>query len=167
MLGRVLWANPPVKRRGVSCGQICLVFGPVGGNCRVFKSCWCVERDRGEDSGGIETVVDSSAAHSSNTTQNAYAAEVNSYFGRGVTPENNVVTAVYEAFGPHRRTPISSGYFEALGIAPPPEEGDYFDRARTGIRKSLFVRWIGPWRSPGNATKRRWLPAGLMRIQCR
>ena len=55
-----------------------------------------------------------------------FAGAINRRAGDGVTPENNAVVKLIEAFGPTLiDEPHRDRYFTLLGIPPPPEQGDY------------------------------------------
>ena len=55
-----------------------------------------------------------------------YVAALNDEWSQGVTPENNAAIPLMEAFGPSTVNPaIRDEFFERLGLAPLPEEGDY------------------------------------------
>lgn len=55
-----------------------------------------------------------------------YRAALDEHFGRGVTPQNNALVGLWQAWGPLGcgDTP-PDGYFAALGMPPPPVAGDY------------------------------------------
>jgi hypothetical protein len=66
-----------------------------------------------------------------------FLAALNQLASHGVTPENNAVVLLVQAFGPRLEDsidwqPLSSEdcakFFEMLGVAPPPDKGDYFVR---------------------------------------
>jgi hypothetical protein len=62
------------------------------------------------------------------TARDTHLHAINQYFGSGVTPSENAVVLIYAAFGPHpENATLPDMFFQQLGIAPPPEEGDYFD----------------------------------------
>jgi hypothetical protein len=59
-----------------------------------------------------------------------YVAAVNQHCSKGVTPENNAAIPFWQAVGPKGiDKKIRKRYFEMLGIAELPEEGDYLDDA--------------------------------------
>src|SRR6516225_2280245 len=57
-----------------------------------------------------------------------YAAALNERMGKGVTPENNANVLIWKAIGPRPEggagMPVE--FFKLMGIAAPPEKGDYF-----------------------------------------
>jgi len=56
-----------------------------------------------------------------------YAAALNERMGKGVTPANNANVLLCQALGPRphgQRVPAE--FYQALGIPPPPERGEYF-----------------------------------------
>jgi len=56
-----------------------------------------------------------------------YIAALNQQLGHGVTAENNIAVTVWEAVGPEDLSAgIKSLYFKHLGMAPLPEDGDYY-----------------------------------------
>jgi hypothetical protein len=57
-----------------------------------------------------------------------YVAALDAIAARGVTPENNAVVLLVQAFGPKAiREKYRERYFEKLGIRPLPEKGDYME----------------------------------------
>ena len=55
-----------------------------------------------------------------------YLAAINAEQSAGVTPENNAAVDLVYATGPGTISPsIRREYFRRLGVAPPPEQGDY------------------------------------------
>jgi len=60
-----------------------------------------------------------------------YIAALNEHYSRGVTPENNAEVSLRQAMGPGEIPEELRGrYFQLLGIARLPEEGEYFSRFR-------------------------------------
>jgi hypothetical protein len=58
-----------------------------------------------------------------------YLAALNEEASKGVTPENNAVVVLMQAFGPAAIEPkCRDRFFKMLGIAPLPEKADYFVR---------------------------------------
>jgi hypothetical protein len=58
-----------------------------------------------------------------------YETALNEILSKGVTPENNAVVLLFQAFGPHpEKAKIPGEFFKWLQIGPPPEKGDYFVR---------------------------------------
>lgn len=56
-----------------------------------------------------------------------YVAALNQRCRQGVTPENNAAVLVWKALGPDAiEPPHREAYWKMLGIAPLPEQGDYF-----------------------------------------
>jgi hypothetical protein len=56
-----------------------------------------------------------------------YAAVFQERFGKGVTPDNNIVAGLYAAVGPREITEeFADVYFPKLGIKPLPKKGDFF-----------------------------------------
>jgi hypothetical protein len=56
-----------------------------------------------------------------------YVAARNERLSRGVTPENNANVLLWRAFGPHpERATMPAEFFRRMGVAAPPERGDYF-----------------------------------------
>ncbi len=58
-----------------------------------------------------------------------YVAALNERLKKGVTPENNAVVLLCKALGPRPEGgTLPAEFYEWLGIAEPPEKGDYFTR---------------------------------------
>jgi len=56
-----------------------------------------------------------------------YLKALNAMWARGVTPENNASVLLWQAMGPGKILPEERElFFRGLGIAPPPEDGQYF-----------------------------------------
>jgi hypothetical protein len=56
-----------------------------------------------------------------------YAAALNKRLSKGITPANNACVLIWKALGPHPEgANMSPEFFKWLGIAEPPEKGDYF-----------------------------------------
>jgi hypothetical protein len=67
-----------------------------------------------------------------------YAAALNQRLREGVTPENNANVLLLQAYGPRPEgAPLKPEYYEALGIAPPPESGNYFAKLHAFVRNEL------------------------------
>ncbi|MCX7422817.1 MAG: hypothetical protein NT013_25215 [Planctomycetia bacterium] len=84
-----------------------------------------------------------------------YHAMINRYYSRGVTTENNSVVLLYRAMGPKPgggRLP--NGFFEALGIEAPREEGDDLNRERFLGDDVLYSR---PWTTEEFPADAAWL----------
>ncbi|HXD88923.1 MAG TPA: hypothetical protein VN641_20705 [Urbifossiella sp.] len=56
-----------------------------------------------------------------------YEAELNDKLAKGIEPDKNACALLWKCFGPHPEgTKMPAEYFRRLGIAQPPEKGDYF-----------------------------------------
>jgi hypothetical protein len=70
-----------------------------------------------------------------------YAAALNKRLSKGATPANNACVLIWEALGPRpeggRNMPPK--FFKWLGIAEPPEKGDYFIDLSRYLREQLKV----------------------------
>jgi hypothetical protein len=56
-----------------------------------------------------------------------YPTALNERMSKGITPENNAKVLIWQALGPHpERGTMPPEYFKWLGIAQPPEQGEYF-----------------------------------------
>lgn len=56
-----------------------------------------------------------------------YEAALNDVLGKGVTPESNANVLLWQAFGPKPEgSNMPPEYFKRLGVAEPPEGGEYF-----------------------------------------
>ena len=60
-----------------------------------------------------------------------YVAYLNAKYSKGVTPQNNAMVLLARAIGPKAwsrgfSTDFGERAFKAMGVAPPPHEGDYF-----------------------------------------
>lgn len=56
-----------------------------------------------------------------------FEAALNERLGKGITPEKNANALLFQAFGPKPEgATMPPEFFKALGIAEPPEKGDYF-----------------------------------------
>jgi hypothetical protein len=65
-----------------------------------------------------------------------YVAALNRHCSRGVTPENNAAVPFLKAMGPRQIKPERrEAYFQMLGIAPLPEERDYFRSASDQVAR--------------------------------
>ncbi len=63
-----------------------------------------------------------------------YVAALNAKYSAGVTPENNAMVLLAQAFGPSDIIPQDRApYYAMLGIAPLPEQGNYFYASDTLI----------------------------------
>ena len=68
-----------------------------------------------------------------------YAAALNEWLSKGVTPENNANVLFWKAFGPHPEGPtIPAEFFKLLGYQPP-ERGDYFISLLPYLKNRLRV----------------------------
>ena len=60
-----------------------------------------------------------------------YVAAIDQRYSQGVTPENNAVVLLLQAFGPAEIfEPIRPAFFKKLGVPPPPEKGPYLEPFR-------------------------------------
>src|SRR4051794_14180051 len=56
-----------------------------------------------------------------------YPTALNRRLSQGITPETNANVLIWQALGPRPEgVPMPDGYFQWLGIDPPPEAGEYF-----------------------------------------
>jgi hypothetical protein len=57
-----------------------------------------------------------------------YVAALNQRLGKGITAETNANVRIWQAVGPKPEggNPMRAEFFKYMGIAPPPEAGDYF-----------------------------------------
>lgn len=55
-----------------------------------------------------------------------YLLALNQIASNGVTPENNAMVKIILALGPNVEGPIPGEFFDRLGMAPPPIDGNYF-----------------------------------------
>ena len=54
-------------------------------------------------------------------------AALNRHFGNGVSPENNAAVVLYDVLGPAPEgTRLSDEFFRQLGVAVPPDDGNFF-----------------------------------------
>ncbi|MCE5303890.1 MAG: hypothetical protein LLF97_12390 [Planctomycetaceae bacterium] len=100
-----------------------------------------------------------------------YVAALDQRLGRGVTPDQNAVVLLCRAMGPIVKPASRVEYFRKLGIAAPPEKGDYFvdlfefDRKRSGESASQkdqfqqFERYEQLRAELGTAMTRPWSPS--------
>jgi hypothetical protein len=98
-----------------------------------------------------------------------YVAALNDRLSQGVTPENNANVLIWKALGPHPEgSTMPAEFFRRMGIAAPPERGDYFidlvqylekhsDFDPTQNGDALAVR-------EDRATRRAWKPQELPEI---
>jgi hypothetical protein len=66
-----------------------------------------------------------------------YRAVLNRHYGRGVTPANNAVVLLYQAFGPapnHISQPPE--FFRLLGVQPPAPDGRYFEEFQEWCKRT-------------------------------
>ncbi|MFO0977209.1 MAG: hypothetical protein U0996_12475 [Planctomycetaceae bacterium] len=64
----------------------------------------------------------------------SFAEVIDREFGKGVTPEANALTKIYEAIGPRPEGNLQSEeYFRRLGIPVPPDTGNYFQEYSYGL----------------------------------
>lgn len=67
-----------------------------------------------------------------------YPTALNNQLREGVTPDNNANVLLLLAFGPRPEgAPLAPEFYEALGIAPPPETGNYFVKLSDYVQKQL------------------------------
>src|SRR6516164_7611958 len=66
-----------------------------------------------------------------------YAAALNKRLREGVTPDTNANVLLWKAFGPRPEggRGMPPEFFEEMGIAEPPEKGDYFIDLRRYVRE--------------------------------
>ena len=102
-----------------------------------------------------------------------FAAALNERMSKGVTPENNANVGIWKALGPAPAAgggKVPAGFFDKLGMQPPPATGDYFvalrQHAQAGgpnaVRAALdaLVKYCGkPWTVTDDATLSSWLRA--------
>jgi hypothetical protein len=70
-----------------------------------------------------------------------YVAALNQRASKGVTPENNAVVLLWKAMGPREiDAKCRERYFRSLGMAPLPEQGDYFLDLDTFIARREAAR---------------------------
>jgi hypothetical protein len=56
-----------------------------------------------------------------------YVAALNKHYSKGVTPQNNAVVLMYQAFGPKPEGTVQPDkFFQLLGMKRPPANGNYF-----------------------------------------
>lgn len=56
-----------------------------------------------------------------------YPTALNERMSKNITPENNAKVLIWQALGPHpERGTMPPEYFKWLGVAQPPEQGEYF-----------------------------------------
>ena len=56
-----------------------------------------------------------------------YVAALNKRLQQGVTPDNNANVHLWQAFGPHPQgASVPPEFFQGLGMAVPPDKGEYF-----------------------------------------
>lgn len=66
-----------------------------------------------------------------------YLAALNQMASEGVTPENNAAVPFWQAMGPEPLEPeIRERFFSLLGIAPLPEDGQYYVSLEEHVRKA-------------------------------
>jgi hypothetical protein len=90
-----------------------------------------------------------------------YESALNRRLGQGVTPRSNASVLVWKAIGPHPEgARMPPAFFRWLGVAAPPEEGDYFidlGQYATDVLKlppgAKFDELIDQY---GRATRRPW-----------
>ena len=69
-----------------------------------------------------------------------YVAAINARMSKGVTPENNANVLIWKALGPHPEgSNLCPEFFQALGIAAPPEKGDYFRELSKFLKDDLKI----------------------------
>lgn len=88
-----------------------------------------------------------------------YAAAINARLGKGVTPDTNAVVLLWKAMGPRPEgtAPMPPEFFRQLGVAPPPEAGDYFIDFPTFTKDRLKREPAADAAGrPGGATRHAW-----------
>ena len=69
-----------------------------------------------------------------------FATALNKRLQQGVTPDNNANVLLWRAFGPHpEKATMPPEFFQWLGAAVPPEQGDYFVDLFRYLDKQLQV----------------------------
>ena len=94
-----------------------------------------------------------------------YVAALDQRFSRGVTPENNAAVLFWRAMGPSAVDKRDrEKYFQKLGIAPLPVDGDYFADAEAYVdrvkgpasREEIQSRHSEVWEQMKSAERRPW-----------
>ncbi len=97
-----------------------------------------------------------------------YPAALNKKLREGVTPENNANVLLLQAYGPRPEgAPLSAEYYEALGMAPLPESGDYLIKLGTYAKDHLKLETDALTRLQDQLTEagtRPWDPATFPEI---
>lgn len=133
--------DAPQRRWGWKTVAGCLVLGFI-----VLRVGWLILPGNGR--GGIEIGPETTVITEPQLPDGFvdFSAAINARAGDGVTPENNAVVLLVQAFGPGEIQPeVRSRYFELLGIPPLPHAGEYLVdesgllRAR-GIPESELAR---------------------------
>jgi hypothetical protein len=76
-----------------------------------------------------------------------YAAVLNERLGKGVTPENNACVLVWQAIGPKPEGKlVPPEFFRLMGIASPPEQGEYFVPWSKYLEETLKIDFYMPER---------------------
>jgi len=107
-----------------------------------------------------------------------YLAALNEHASRGVTPENNAVVPLMQAFGPNVvDEKIRAEFFKKLGVEPPPAEGDYWvplseihrqhakaagedpEKSFNALYEQLGKAMAGPWSAEQYPELAKWLAA--------
>ncbi|MEO1999423.1 MAG: hypothetical protein ABGZ17_29610 [Planctomycetaceae bacterium] len=69
-----------------------------------------------------------------------YSRAINERMGQGVTPQNNANVLFWQALGPApSKTVMPAKFFQSLGIASPPKQGDYFLELTEYIEQRLRI----------------------------
>ena len=67
-----------------------------------------------------------------------YEAAINERLGKGIKPETNAAVLLVKAFGPiHYGLRMPARFYKMLGIAEPPEKGDYFIDPSRYVKETL------------------------------
>ncbi|MBP3954617.1 hypothetical protein J8F10_04875 [Gemmata sp. G18] len=102
-----------------------------------------------------------------------YVTAINDRLSKGVTTENNANVAIWNVIGPNApgSGKVPNGFFEKMGVTPPPETGDYFIDVKQYAEKTIgagtspaaldAVREFSarPWTADENTTSSGWLQA--------
>jgi hypothetical protein len=94
-----------------------------------------------------------------------YIAYLNQRCSTGVTPENNAAVLLAEAFGPEVIiSEVRESYFTQLGIAVPPDAGEYFTRLEESddeftLREDLQSAIERPWTADDYPELAEWIEA--------
>src|SRR5687768_9506397 len=89
-----------------------------------------------------------------------YAEAIRRQMSEGVTPENNAAVLIWQALGP-RDIPAERrpSLYSELGIAPLPEEGDYYlEHTASEPVKQQAIEWIRAKQAADDASEDGWPP---------